>query len=111
MFLKLKKLNSLGISLLTSIIIAVCSQLHSTETLPRVVLEESIAQCKYVTIVEGNSGPAKLMNWENVAKQAALQQAAKIGASHIVWMRTVTLAAGSGIVIGKAYRCGHEAIE
>jgi hypothetical protein len=106
MYSHLKNYNFLGLPIVATLFLAICPKFLSAETLPRVVTEETISQCKYVTTVEGNSATSKSKHWQDIAKQAALQQAAKIGASHIVWLPPVTITAGSGIVIGKAYRCG-----
>ena len=98
--------NRLCLVLLPSIFLALGCQPVSAEILPQAVTETDIAKCKYISIVEGSSGKDKT-NWQDSAKQTALQQAGKIGASHVVWDYMIKGTATSGIAIGKAYICGN----
>lgn len=76
-----------------------------TDNLPREALETEITRCKYIAMVEGDSGQARLKNWQQIAKSAALKQAAKMYVSDVVWDKVIALRPNSGIVLGKAYRC------
>ena len=73
--------------------------------LPQAVSEEMVSGCAFIALVEGSSGLKKLSNWQEIAKEAALFQAAKLNASHVVLDSIMPVSSGNGIVTGKAYHC------
>ena len=73
---------------------------------PLEVAQVSIMKsCDYLDKVEGSSGYGKNINWQNLAKDSALSQAEKLGASHVVWEQFYPVGAFNGIAIAKAYHC------
>jgi hypothetical protein len=96
--------KSLSLVLLLSVFLVLYNQAAGAEILPQVVTEVFIAKCKYISIVEARSGNDKT-NWQDSAKQAALQQAGKMDASHVVWDSMIKGSVSSGIAIGRAYNC------
>ncbi len=67
--------------------------------------ERMITNCKYLGDVTGTSGWGNLAasTGVNNAKNEALEQAASLGATHVVW--TQVSAGYVSFVNGRAYRC------
>lgn len=68
--------------------------------------QSDVASCTYVDNVTGSSGLYGAFAAQGLtnARVSALQQAKKIGATHVVWIPT-DQGYGSSQVQGKAYRC------
>jgi hypothetical protein len=64
-----------------------------------------VQNCHYVDNVEGSSGYGKKSDWQSHAKYSALAQAEKLGASHVVWERFISIGAFNGTATAKAYDC------
>ncbi len=77
----------------------------SAYRLPEVISADKIVECEFIASVEGSSGIGKQSNWQVIAKRAALEQAAKLFATHVVWENLVEVSSGNGLAIGKAYKC------
>jgi hypothetical protein len=73
---------------------------------PDEVPAESVQGCRLIGPVEGSSGYGKNNGWQRLARQAAVQRAGQLGASHVVWERFNPAGAFNGSVTGKAYHCG-----
>lgn len=69
--------------------------------------ERMVANCEFVAVVSGSSSlsmAAAAKGREN-AKTAALEDAARQGATHIVWGSISTVQGGGASASGRAYRC------
>lgn len=66
----------------------------------------TVENCQFLGKIEGSSGYGKNNGWLPLAKSSALRHAKKIGASHIVWERTLPVGAFNGVAIARAYSCG-----
>ncbi|MGZ4981607.1 MAG: hypothetical protein ACXV8P_07380 [Methylobacter sp.] len=73
--------------------------------LPEITDASNVQSCRFLERIEGSSGYGKNTNWNAIAKDAALSQAEKLGASHIVWERFDTIGGFNGIAIANAYQC------
>jgi hypothetical protein len=69
--------------------------------------EKGVAQCSFLTLVSGSSmmGGAVQERARQNAKVAALEQAAKAGATHIVWTDVHSTLSNGAAAQGRAYRC------
>lgn len=67
---------------------------------------EQIQSCQALSRIEGSSGYGKHPNWQIPAKHHALQQAEQLGATHVVWERTMPITGFNGIIVAQAYQCG-----
>jgi hypothetical protein len=71
------------------------------------VASSKVRSCEFLADIQGFSGwgePAMGI-WKNKAKYKALQQAADLNATHVVWIR-LPVSYGSGpYAYGKAYNC------
>lgn len=69
--------------------------------------EKGVAQCSFVATVSGSSmlGGAVQERARENAKTAALEQAAKKGATHIVWTDVHSTVSNGASAQGRAYRC------
>lgn len=67
--------------------------------------ERMVSNCKYLGDVTGTSGWGNLAasTGINNAKNEALEQAARLGATHVVW--TQVFGGYCSFVNGRAYRC------
>jgi hypothetical protein len=72
---------------------------------PEIAEADTIKGCRFLERVEGSSGYGKNTNWNALAKYAALSQAEKLGASHIVWERFDAVGGFNGVAIANAYQC------
>ena len=69
--------------------------------------ENMVTKCNYVGLVTGSSslgGPGQDTGRAN-AQTAVREQAAKLGATHIVWSTVYSSWQGGAGAQGKAYRC------
>ncbi|GAG00998.1 unnamed protein product [marine sediment metagenome] len=85
--------------LISALFIAAC-----TQTLPavKVAEEEMVQDCEYVATISETADPGRILdNYRPTEHQdEALQRAANLGATHIVWVYDYRI--GSA---GMAYRC------
>jgi hypothetical protein len=72
---------------------------------PQIAENIDIQNCQYIKKIEGFSGYGKNNNWKDIAKYRALNQAEKLGATHVIWEKYYTTSGFSGIATGKAYSC------
>ncbi len=72
---------------------------------PRTAPPSEVRSCLYLNRVEGSSGYGKNTDWHNLAWDAVLRSAEKLGASPVVRERLNPTGAFSGSVMGRAYRC------
>ncbi|HEY8218862.1 MAG TPA: hypothetical protein VIF86_02065 [Methylobacter sp.] len=72
---------------------------------PEITEANNVQNCRFLERIEGSSGYGKNANWNAMAKYAALSQAEKLGASHIVWERFDTIGGFNGVAIANAYQC------
>lgn len=72
---------------------------------PEVTQAAVVEKCNFVSNIEGTSGYGKKFEWQSYAKMDALNKAAKIGASNIVWERFNPIGAFNGVAIAKVYNC------
>jgi len=72
--------------------------------------DHAVSQCKFVGLVTGNSllGGAVQRRARENAKTHALEDAAKLGATHIVWTEVASSISNGANAQGRAYRCGQE---
>ena len=77
-----------------------------TNSTVKIVDAAAVVNCQYLDDVFGTSGYYGVFASRGIeiARRRALAQAAKIGATHIVWL-SPTVGYGSTAVHAKAYRC------
>lgn len=78
---------------------------HGIFAQPLVVKEYDVRDCQYLDQIEGESGYGKNLNWQILAKYAALGKAEKLAATHVVWMQFNPVGGFNGVAVAKAYRC------
>lgn len=69
--------------------------------------DRETSSCRFISRISGDSGYGKNRNWQEVAKVAALREADRAGASHVVWDRFTAKGAFNGFAEGKLYFCGN----
>ena len=67
----------------------------------------SVADCRFLGNVAGNSGYGKNLGWKPLAKASAEIKAGQLGATHIVFTNYRDIGSFNGEATGKAYICGH----
>lgn len=72
---------------------------------PQVAHEPDVHSCRYLDNVEGQSGYGKSANWLALAKYSVLNQAEKLAATHVVWVRFEPVGAFNGVAVAKLYKC------
>lgn len=72
---------------------------------PEITEAGNVQNCRFLERIEGLSGYGKKTNWTELAQHAALSQAEKLGASHIVWERFSAIGGFNGAAIANAYQC------
>jgi len=73
--------------------------------------ESQVVGCEFLGHLSGSSmlgGAVQARAREN-AKTAALEQAAKLGATHVVWSSVASTVMNGASAQGRAYRCGSDA--
>ena len=95
--------NRIGIKLIY--LLSLLAMPMASMAQPKVAEVTEISNCQYLTEVEGSSGYGKKFDWKGFAQASVLNQAEKLGASHLVWERYYPVGAFNGIVVAKTYRC------
>ena len=72
---------------------------------PQIAQAPEVKNCEYLQDVSGNSGYGKNAGWQKLAKNAVFNQAEKIDATHVVWVRFDAIGGFNGLAVAKAYRC------
>lgn len=72
---------------------------------PLVTGKTEVQSCEYIGRIDASSGYGKNYNWADKAKFRAMTKAERMGADHIVWVRTYPVGVFNGIAVGEAYHC------
>ena len=65
----------------------------------------TLENCHFLGKIEGSSGYGRKFGWLQQAKSSAIGRAEKIGASHVVWERMVSVGVYNGYAVARAYSC------
>jgi hypothetical protein len=101
--------NRFECNFIAKIAVAIVISLFISRTVmasPIEVTFSNVENCQFLGKVEGSSGYGKNNGWQHLAKFSAFRLADKLGASHIVLERMITIGAFNGIVVARAYKCG-----
>ena len=87
------------------LLLLLCSSFHAYAQHPKVGLDADVQSCQFLGQIEGKSGYGKHADWRDPAKYAAMTEAEKLTATHIVWVKFDAIGGFNGTAIAKAYRC------
>ena len=97
------KISSYVLMVISSLLLASIS--YRIEAQPSVAAFSEIKNCQFLKQIRGGSGYGKNFNWQALAKHSALNQAEKMDATHLVWVKFEWETGFNGSVIADAYRC------